>query len=132
MPATQTRVSRRALVVTVDLDTAKALREMLKFLGFEARIASTAQEALQLVNEFTPVLSIVDVTSPLIAGYDLVAKLSTEPRLVDCKFVALSQPFAAGTSRRQLAAGFQARLVKPVSLEALLATLVASGSACIG
>ena len=124
------RSSRLALIVASDPHTAAALEEMLHFFGFETRTASTAEEAVRFTSEFRLAVAMIDITSPALSGGELAVRLRAEPLLHDCKFVALTHKFGRRHAQCSLNE-FDALLVKPVSLETLLATLVSCGSAVL-
>jgi DNA-binding response OmpR family regulator len=123
------RSSRRALVVVRDPDAAHALEDILHFFGFETRTGSSIEEVLAITDDFRPAIAIIDITSPSIAGVELVKRLRAK-QLNDCKFVALSRKFGVDRAQRTVTE-FDATLYKPISLEALLGALVASGSAVL-
>jgi len=113
---------RRALVVEDDEDNAELLKLGLEAKGWQTRVASSVEEALDAVAEDQPDVVISDLNlGPQESGLDLARQLSTAddaPRLI-----ALSG--AADMEQRALDGGFDGFALKPCSIQQLL-TLVAS------
>lgn len=93
-------------------------------LGHEARVAGDGPSALAAAAaEFRPDVVLCDIGLPLMDGYQVVARLRTQPGLAATRFVALTGYGREEDMRRSRAAGFDAHLVKPADLAKLTAVL---------
>ena len=113
----------RLLVVDDNDDAAHSLIALLELEGHEVRGVASAEEALRLLEEFVPQAAILDLGLPAMNGYELAAALRADPRTRQIRLVALTGYGSAADRRRALEAGFDEHSVKPVDIDALLATL---------
>jgi len=109
---------RRVLIVDDNYDSAELLTLLLEREGHETRVAHDGREAIVLAGVFRPNIAFLDIGLPDMTGYELVSVLRAHPELLGCKFVAVTgyeelRPDAG-------AAPFDAHLVKPVDLNAVL------------
>jgi signal transduction histidine kinase/ActR/RegA family two-component response regulator len=118
-----TRRPARLLVVDDNDDAAHSLIALLELEGHEARGVASAEAALRLLDEFVPQAAILDLGLPAMNGYELAAALRADPRTRQIRLVALTGYGSAADRRRALEAGFDEHSVKPVDIDALLATL---------
>lgn len=112
--------SLRILVVEDHNDTLQALSRLLSHFGHEISLASSAQNALNLINskEFDVVLC--DIALPDGNGYQVIAQAK---RKRPVKGVALSGFSAREDIERGKRAGFDFHLAKPVDFHELRAVL---------
>lgn len=113
--------SPRVLVVDDDCDVADFLTEALALHGIQARPAYSGAEALQLVRAFRPDALLLDLAMLNIDGFDVAAAVRATG---DCPYlVALSSCSEPATRARTRAAGFNAHLAKPASIDTIVSTL---------
>jgi CheY-like chemotaxis protein len=114
--------ARRILVVDDNEDAGELLAELLRKLGHEVVTASDGPRALEVAKRFTPEVAILDIGLPVMNGYELCAVLREQlgPTL---RLVAVSGYGQDKDQRRALEAGFECLLVKPVSLQRVLAAI---------
>jgi len=115
----------RVLVVDDNADAAEALAELLRLEGYEARVAGSAEEALQVVESFDPQLAVLDIGLPSMNGYELARALRANVRTRAIRLVALTGYGRAPDRTRAQEAGFDDHFVKPAPLDELLARLAA-------
>ena len=113
--------SPRVLVVDDDCDVADFLTEALGLHGIQARPAYGGAEALQLVPEFRPDALLLDLGMLNIDGFDVAAAVRATGHAP--YLVALSSHGEAATRARTRAAGFNAHLAKPASIDTIVSTL---------
>jgi two-component system, sensor histidine kinase len=80
-------------------------------------------ERLKPIHQFVPQAAILDLALPAMNGYELAAALRADPRIRQIRLVALTGYGSDADRRRALEAGFDEHSVKPVDIDALLATL---------
>jgi CheY-like chemotaxis protein len=98
-------------------------RDMLEHNGAKVLIASTAQEALALVLHNTPTLCLIDLSMPVMDGFELRRRLCLEDRLKTIPMIALTAHAMKGDRERVLAAGFTDYVTKPISYKLLITFL---------
>ncbi len=92
-------------------------------MGYEVRTVTTGTEALAWVPLFRPhaVFSAIFLSDR--SGFDLCAALRRMPETAGALIVAITGFMSPDSARLALEAGFDQYLVKPVQLEAILATI---------
>jgi PAS domain S-box-containing protein len=113
---------RRILVVDDNEDAGELLAELLRKIGHEVVTASDGPRALEAAKRFTPEVAILDIGLPVMNGYELCAALR-ERLGSTVRLVAVSGYGQDKDQRRALKAGFECLLVKPVSLQRVLAAI---------
>jgi CheY-like chemotaxis protein len=119
--------SLRILVADDNTDAASSMALMLEMLGHEARVAHDGEEALGVGRQFLPQLAMLDLGMPRLDGYECCRALRQEPWGAAISIVALTGWGQDEDQRRTRAAGFDAHLVKPVSLETLERVIAEAG-----
>jgi signal transduction histidine kinase/ActR/RegA family two-component response regulator len=114
---------RRIFVVDDNEDAADLLALMLERIGHTTRVANDASRALAVIDEFSPDLAVLDIGLPVIDGYELARRLRENPATKYTKLIALTGYGQASDKERATKAGFDAHLVKPVSLESIEAAI---------
>ncbi|MEQ1505918.1 MAG: ATP-binding protein, partial [Myxococcota bacterium] len=115
----RTAATRRILVVDDNEDAAVLLAEALGGYGHEIRTAFDGPSALRIAGEFRPQIAVLDLGLPVMDGYELAQRLRASPE-PPARLVAVTGYGEARDRARSRAAGFDAHLVKPVSLDDLL------------
>jgi signal transduction histidine kinase/ActR/RegA family two-component response regulator len=117
--AVRGRNRTRILIVDDYAPAADSLSELLQVQGFETRVARDGAEALDAAIGFKPTLALIDIGLPQMDGYELARRLRATVGLENLRLVALTGFGQAGDLARAEEAGFDAHLLKPVSLERL-------------
>ena len=119
----QPRLSRRVLVVDDNLDAAESLADLLRHVGHEVKVAQDGPGALELAARFDPEVAVLDIGLPVMDGYELAAALKAREEAGPIRLIALTGYGQEKDRQRSREAGFDAHLVKPVEIDALLAAL---------
>ncbi len=119
----KTPTTTRLLVVDDNDDAAELLSEALSVLGYETYCAHDGPSALQMASKVRPEVALLDIGLPVMDGYELARKLRELGGLERIKLVAVTGYGQPSDKRRSQAAGFDAHLVKPISIEHLQTTL---------
>jgi len=109
--------SRRILVIDDKPDQAESFARLLEALGHQAEFVTMPQEALDVARRFRPQLVCVDVGMPVINGYELARMFRAEFGYETMRIVAVTAYGGEEYQVRSRQAGFDAHVVKPVSLE---------------
>jgi CheY-like chemotaxis protein len=118
----------RVLVVEDDPDTLETLMMLLETQGAEVAGVLSAADALPALTSFRPDLLLSDIAMPGDDGFTLIARIRKRPPQDGGRIpaVALSAHVYPEDQERALAAGFQAFLNKPVTVETLLRAVCAA------
>ena len=117
------RQGLRVLVVDDNPDAASLLAEALDMHGYRTLVAHDGPSALAAAPSFEPELALLDIGLPVMDGYELARRLRDLRAPAPIRLVAITgygQESDRALSRK---AGFDAHMVKPVDLDALLAVL---------
>ncbi|MBK4735556.1 hybrid sensor histidine kinase/response regulator [Noviherbaspirillum pedocola] len=109
----------RLLVVDDNTDAADTIAELLRLLGNEVRVAHDGNDALALLQEFTPDAALLDIGLPDMDGYTLARCVREREDGRDMRLIALTGWGQLDDRERAAAAGFDDHWVKPVDLERL-------------
>jgi PAS domain S-box-containing protein len=116
----------RVLVIEDNRDAAESLRDVLAFLGHEARAALDGGSGVAAAREMHPDVVLCDIGLPDQDGYSVARQLRAVPELASCRLVALTGYAQPEDLRKAKEAGFHEHLAKPPSLEKLRALLAGS------
>lgn len=120
------RARRRVLVVDDNRDGAESLAMMLRLLGDEVRTAHDGYEAIEMAEQFSPQVILMDIGMPRLNGLDAVRRIRTHEWGRPITIIALTGWGQDGDRARSREAGCDGHLVKPVSLSDLEKTLAAT------
>lgn len=115
--AVPTSKSRRILVVDDNIDHAESFVRLLEALGHQAELAATPEEALAVTRRLRPQLVCLDISMPVTNGYQLARMMRAEFGYETMRIVAVTGYGGDEYQVRSRQAGFDAHVVKPVSIE---------------
>jgi len=115
--------ARRILVVDDNQDAATSMAMLLGIDGHEMRVEHGGQAALTTAASFQPQAVFCDLGMPGMDGYEVATRLRQDRRFAQTLLVALSGWGAEEDKARSRAAGFDAHLTKPASMDAVAALL---------
>jgi CheY-like chemotaxis protein len=107
------------LLIEDNPDVAEALRELLELLGHPVEVALTGSEGVEKARQLCPDVVLCDLGLPGMDGYAVAAALRADPATAGARLIALTGYGQEENIRRSAAAGFDAHLTKPVSLDDL-------------
>jgi signal transduction histidine kinase/ActR/RegA family two-component response regulator len=109
----------RVLLVDDNEDAALSTAVLLEHLGYEVRVAHTAQAALRVFKEYAPDVAILDIGLPDMDGYALAAAIRQTAAGSRARLVALTGYGQKGDIERATEAGFDLHLTKPATVDDL-------------
>lgn len=115
----------RVMVVDDDLDGLESTAELLRLQGCDARAFSDGPSALAAFETFNPDAVVLDLSMPLMDGYEVARRLRATPRGSELVLIAASGHGKSEDLEKSRAAGFDRHLVKPVSSRTLISNLAA-------
>ena len=99
------------------------LSRRLRKRGYEIEIAVDGQEGLDRVAAARPDLILMDMSLPVIDGWEATRRLKADPATRDIPIIALTAHAMASDREEALEAGCDAYETKPVELPSLLAAI---------
>ena len=111
------------LLVEDDDDIREAVQDALERKGYPLLTAGDGRQALERLRNCVekPAVILLDLTMPVMSGWELMAELGKEPALAEIPVVVLSA--VANLDKQPLAGRWAGILRKPVSLSVLLETV---------
>jgi diguanylate cyclase (GGDEF)-like protein len=109
------------LVVDDDAEIARFLEVTLQNEGFDVLVAHGGEEALTLIDTFSPDLAMFDVMMPGIDGVELVRRLRASPSTASLPVIMLTAQSLPAEKVAGLTAGADDYLVKPFDTLELIA-----------
>jgi len=118
---TKTRNERpRVLLVDDYPDAREMYSEYLQFSGFDVVEAANGMEALQRAAEDAPDIILMDLSLPVMDGWEATRRLKADTRTAQIPVVALTGHALAGISEGARQAGCDAFVTKPCLPEDLV------------
>src|SRR4051794_33052436 len=110
----------RVLLVDDYPDAREMYAEYLDFSGFEVIEAANGMEALQRAADTTPDIILMDLSLPVMDGWEATRRLKADARTAHIPVVALTGHALAGISEGAQKAGCDAFVIKPCLPEDLV------------
>lgn len=108
-------MSHTVLVVDDDAHNRNIFATVLRRAGFTVLIASAGDEALRLVAESLPQLVLMDLSIPIVDGWECTRRLKADELTRHIPIIALTAHAMRGDEERALRAGCDGYLSKPIS-----------------
>jgi CheY-like chemotaxis protein len=113
----------KVLVVDDNVDAADAMQMHLSQFGHDVSAAYSGPEALALLEEGAPQAVIVDLSMPVMDGFELARRIRERASWRSVVLIALSGYGQPDDIKRSREAGFEHHLIKPADPAALLSLL---------
>jgi two-component system, cell cycle response regulator DivK len=114
------------LLVDDEPDNIEVVAESLEFYGMEVRTAENGRAALEILMDWMPDLILLDLSMPVMDGWETLRALKADPQTQNIPILAFSAHAIIGDAERALSAGFDGYLTKPVNVPTLLKDLRAA------
>ena len=108
------------LLVDDDIHNQKIFETVLRYSGFNVRMAASGDEALREAREHLPDLILMDLSIPVIDGWECSRLLKADEATRHIIILALTAHAMRGDQERALAAGCDGYLSKPISPKKLV------------
>ena len=115
----------RILYVEDNEDNIYMLRRRLERKGMEVIVASDGEQGIATARRERPDLILMDLSLPVIDGWEAARRLKSAPETRAIPIIALSAHAMTGDRERALAAGCDDYDTKPVDLRGLMAKIEA-------
>ena len=117
--ALSTAQPRRVLIVEDGIDSARSLAAVLRAMGHTVEYAINGYVALGVAKRFKPDAALLDIGLPGMDGFEVCSALKDDPETRHIRVIMLSAYGEDRHRQRAAAAGCDAHLLKPSSLEAI-------------
>ncbi|WP_280154793.1 ATP-binding protein [Piscinibacter sp. XHJ-5] len=116
---------RRRTVLVVDdvVHNRTMLIDALGMAGFEMAEAADGAQALEVAMRERPDIVVMDLTMPVMDGFESMRRMRLMPELADVPVIATSASATPETAARARASGASAFVAKPIAHDTLLATM---------
>lgn len=109
----------RILIVDDNPQNLKLSRILLSSEGYLVRTAVDAEQALEVLQSFSPRLILMDIQLPGMDGLELTRRLKADPARRQIVVIALTAYAMKGDDEKARAAGCDGYIAKPIDVEAL-------------
>lgn len=113
-------MSATILLVEDNEDNRTIYRTILQHGGYEVAEAGDGEAALRMARELIPALVLMDISIPLIDGWEATRRLKSDPATARIPVIALTAHAQDADRQRSLEAGCDGYLVKPIEPRAVL------------
>jgi len=110
----------KILYVEDNEDNIYILKRRLGRLGYEVSIATDGADGIAKANELKPDLILMDLSLPVMDGWEATRRLKAAPETTGIPIIALTSHAMVGEKEKALAAGCDDFDTKPVELQRLL------------
>jgi len=111
---------KKILIAEDERDIRELVTYTLEHHGYAVVASADGQRALELIASERPDLALLDVRMPRIDGYEVCRRLKADPQLQDIPVIFLSAKGQDSEVQAGLAAGAQAYIVKPFTMDRLI------------
>jgi two-component system cell cycle response regulator DivK len=116
---------RPFILIVEDFDDAREMyREYLEFAGFRVETARDGREAIEKAREIDPDLILMDLSLPVMDGWEATRRLKGDPATAHLVIVALSAHALAAEGDRARQAGCDGFIAKPCLPSDLVAQMM--------
>jgi two-component system cell cycle response regulator DivK len=103
------------MLIDDDVHTQRIFSMVLKHHAHKILVAGNADEAYDLLREYTPNIIIIDLLLPGADGYQICDRIHHEGLAPNARLVATTAYHSVGTSETTLSRGFDSFLAKPLN-----------------
>jgi CheY-like chemotaxis protein len=111
------------LLVEDDEMNRDMLSRRLQRRGFDVVVATDGEQAIQMAEAHRPDLILMDMSLPVLDGFEATRRLKAAERTRAIPIVALTAHAMAGDRERMLAAGCDEYDTKPIELQRLMSKI---------
>lgn len=104
----------RMLVVEDEYDGQQVVSQILRYMGIQADVAATAEEALDLMSQQGYTAAIIDLALPGMSGMDLIAQIRSNADTASMPCIMVTAYHTSQVKKQALEAGFDAYFPKPI------------------
>ena len=114
-------MKRKILVVEDNEDNLQVVCDELEYAGYEVVSAGDGEEAIQKTLAERPDLILMDISIPIIDGWEVTRRLKADPKTGNIPIIALTAHAMAGDDEKAKAAGCDGYIAKPCTPDVVAA-----------
>lgn len=114
---------RKVLIADDEPNIVMALEFLLGRAGYEVRTAANGDEALALLESFSPDLVLIDIMMPGKSGYEVCQRIRERPEWRHVKIVMVSAKGRDAEISKGMSLGADLYVTKPFSTQELIAAV---------
>lgn len=107
---------KTVLLVDDEPDNVEVIEDAIEFGGLAVKSAGNGQQALEVLKEFKPDLILLDLSMPVMDGWETRKRIQENPDTRNIPVVALTAHAMVGDKERVLGAGFSGYVAKPINV----------------
>ena len=111
--------SEPILIIDDNAQNLKLAKVILLAEGYDVRTAIDAEDALTILESFTPRLILMDLQLPRMDGLELTRQIKNDPARRGMIIIALTAYAMKGDDEKAFAAGCDGYMSKPIDTDAL-------------
>lgn len=108
------------MIVDDESDNIGVIKLVFDFNDIDYSTALSGKECLEMIDEVTPDLMLIDIQMPEMTGFELLDRLRELPAYRETPMIAITAHAMTGDAERITAAGFNGYIAKPISVMTLL------------
>jgi CheY-like chemotaxis protein len=116
----------RLLLIEDNEENRDGLARHLRRKGYEVLTAADGQQGLEAARVAAPDLILMDMSLPVLDGWEATRQLKADPRTRHIPVIALTAHAMAGDREKALAAGCDEYDIKPIEFDRLLGKIEAT------
>ena len=120
---TEVAVAPHILLVEDNEQNRYLVTYLLESGGYEVEVAVDGEQALEVLQQRTPDLILMDMQLPKVDGYEATRRIKADERLRNIPLVALTAHSMRGDQDKALASGCDLYVTKPIDADQLLALI---------
>lgn len=118
-------MSHRVLIVEDNELNMKLFHDLLEASGMTILMTRNGTDALEVAKREKPDLIVMDIQLPEMSGLEVTETLKSDPELAAIPVIAVTAFAMKGDEERIRAAGCEAYLSKPISIDRFISTVKA-------
>lgn len=111
------------LIIDDNVINLQLVEDLLVMEGYLVRTAKSANEALEVLETFSPQLILMDIQLPEMNGLELTRKLKADPQYKNVNIIAITALAMKHDKKKALEAGCDGYISKPIDIDDLVATI---------
>ena len=117
-------MAHRVLIVEDNELNMKLFHDLLEASGMEILETRNGIDALRVAKEQRPDLIVMDIQLPEMSGLEVTERIKSDPDLAPIPVIAVTAFAMKGDEERIRAAGCEAYLSKPISIDRFISTIM--------
>jgi two-component system cell cycle response regulator DivK len=113
-------MEHKILIIEDNEQNMYLLTFILEKHGYKVYQARDGREGIELANQVTPAIILLDIQLPLMDGYTVARKLRSNPVLAEVPIIAVTSYAMVGDRERILSAGCTNYIEKPINTETFI------------